>query len=75
MRWLCAILCDGFLAKARSASDQLAEFADKVFHGLSLGVEFLGCAGTFFGTGCIALGDFIHLAHGIVDLLDALGLF
>ena len=41
---------------------------------LGLADEFLGDAGAFLGTGGTGLDDFVHLAHGVVYLLDALGL-
>src|SRR5262245_41628852 len=57
------------------APNQLAELSDHLLERRCLGIEFLGRAGAFFGTGRIALSDLIHLGNGGVDLFDALGLF
>ena len=77
----------GCLAIGRSAShprigifglltiDQCQQLACQASCRFRLGGEFLGGGGTFLGISGGRLRDLVHLAHGLVDVLDAIVLF
>jgi len=57
------------------AAHELKQFGHGLFQDVGLGVQFFGGGCAFFRSGRVALGDFIHLADGDIDLRDACGLF
>ena len=56
-------------------TDQGHQFTYKGFHLFGLGIHLFRGRGRLLGIGCILLDDLVHLGHGLVDLINALGLF
>src|SRR5437867_2561735 len=56
------------------APDQLQQLFDSLLERGSFVSEKLGDARAFLRRGGVGLGDFVHLADGLVDLVDTLAL-
>jgi len=50
------------------------QFVNAQLRRSGLSAKFLGRGGAFFGAGCVALGNLVHLSDGNIDLGDSLGL-